>query len=1006
MPTVLSSLLKTAAVSLILLQPAPAQNALDSLGITVRGESREFSFTNKQSAFYYGETHARNRSSWQGFNVAGFEVVDDYALLLDGNPLTRAAAESVVVYPDRLERLYPQGVAEQVFVTDDLPVLVVVVAADRPVELAIIPLFTDGRAEEDYLLEIADSIALLYRKHQGGGRGKTGAGPWLAVAGSRSVPMREVTSRGNQFSPLLLSSQRAREHVFCLAVGKSRKEAAMLARTVSERFKPLAGIRRARMQRLLDRTHTETGDASYDRALAWAKLSLDALVMNHPTRGIYAGLPWFNNYWGRDTFISLPGAALVTGDYGLAREILVSFAAFQQKDSNSSDYGRIPNIINGTDVVYNTADGTPRFVAMTRDYIQRSGDTSFARDIYPVVLRSIEGTRRFHTDSLGFLIHGDAETWMDAVGPEGPWSPRGNRANDIQAMWEEQLAAGIWLATLVGDRPSARTWQDWKEKVAENFRRFFIRGGLVIDHLDTDGAADSQVRPNQIFTTHLLDPKTRLDLVRRVTAELTYPHGVASLSQEDDQFHAYHQFAPFYPKDAAYHNGIVWTWLQGRLISELVLLGQTPLAYRLTQNATRQILTRGAAGTQSELLDAAPRPGEEVPRLSGTFSQAWNLAEYIRTFYDDYLGIRPNLAEQKLVLRPSLPASVNPAEATVRLGDQSIQILIDQSLSSPRVEIDAEHLDTPLKTSVALPSWEGQELIFDLPAHSNAKVLVENNVVTLYVNGTKQLSTLGTPQHYVSDEDPLEFLSPVVRPYLPSLRGPEYPLLSHATIKTEPDKKKRLLDVEDPLGDDKGVGACSDTFSYPRSTQFVRGSFDLTRLQIDRDSSNLYFRLHFRSLSDPGWHPEYGFQLTFAAIAIDTDGLTGSGSLQVGHNSGYSLPPQSAYERLVLIGGGIQVEDQQGRILAGYVPTEADMSKTLGTAVEGLISFALPLALIGEPTAGWHFTLLSGGQDDHGGAGLGEFRLVQEEPSEWHGGGRKSPSDPNVFDDLVAVPHE
>ncbi|MGB6033030.1 MAG: hypothetical protein WBH55_09360, partial [Bacteroidota bacterium] len=302
MPTVLSSLLKTAAVSLILLQPAPAQNALDSLGITVRGESREFSFTNKQSAFYYGETHARNRSSWQGFNVAGFEVVDDYALLLDGNPLTRAAAESVVVYPDRLERLYPQGVAEQVFVTDDLPVLVVVVAADRPVELAIIPLFTDGRAEEDYLLEIADSIALLSRKHQGGGRGKTGAGPWLAVAGSRSVPMREVTSRGNQFSPLLLSSQRAREHVFCLAVGKSRKEAAMLARTVSERFKPLAGIRRARMQRLLDRTHTETGDASYDRALAWAKLSLDALVMNHPTRGIYAGLPWFNNYWGRDTF--------------------------------------------------------------------------------------------------------------------------------------------------------------------------------------------------------------------------------------------------------------------------------------------------------------------------------------------------------------------------------------------------------------------------------------------------------------------------------------------------------------------------------------------------------------------------------------------------------------------------------------------------------------------------------------------------------------------------------
>ena len=996
-----------AAMVVSLLHQAHALDSLDSLGITVREKSREFSFTNKQSAFYYGETHGPHRSSWQGFNVGGIKVLDDYLLLIDGKPLSRATAESVVVYPDRLERLYPGGVAERVLLTDDLPVLGIILMTDPPTEVTLIPLFTDGRVEEDYILEFLDSTALLARKRQRDGGVESGSGPWLAVGGTGCMPMRTATRWRNQFSPLSLSSShRAREHVFSLAVGKSPGEAVAGARSFPERLTEYVRLRRARMQGLLERSHTSTGDAMYDRALAWAKLSLDALVMNHPTRGIYAGLPWFNNYWGRDTFISLPGAALVTGDFALAREILVSFAEFQQEDSASSEYGRIPNIVSAADVAYNTADGTPRFVAMIREYVERSGDSSFAREIYPVVLRSIEGTRLFHMDSLGFLTHKDAETWMDAVGPEGPWSPRGNRANDIQALWERQLAAGIWLAKLAGDEPSARTWEEWRLKVAKNFRRFYVREGVVFDHLNADGTPDEQVRPNQIFTTPLLDRETRSQVVRTVATKLTYPHGVASLSQGDDQFHPYHQYAPFYPKDAAYHNGIVWTWLQGRLISELVQMDHEAVAYRLTGNASQQILERGAVGTQSELLDAAPRPGEAEPRLSGSFSQAWNLAEFIRNFYDDYLGIRPNLLEHTLVLRPQLPEALLPVSAKVSMGEQSILIHIDKRLETARIELDAENLDTRFQTSVALPSWIAQDLVFDLVPGSHAEVVVEKDDVSLYLNGTKQSTTLRASTYRPPAEDPIELLHPEVRPGLLSLRGPEYPLLSHEMVKQEPRETETVVDTRDPSGDDKGVGACSGTYSYPGSTHFLSGSFDITRFQVDRDSSNLYFRLQFRSLSDPGWHPEYGFQLTFAAIAIDTDGKIGSGSLRVRHNSSFSVDPRAGYERLVLVGGGIQIEDQEGRILAGYVPTEADTINSLGNASQGLIAFALPLALIGEPTPEWHFTLISGGQDDHGGAGLGEFRLVQEEASEWHGGGKKRASDPNVFDDLIAVPHQ
>jgi hypothetical protein len=46
-------------------------------------------------------------------------------------------------------------------------------------------------------------------------------------------------------------------------------------------------------------------------------------------------------------------------------------------------------------------------------------------------------------------------------------------------------------------------------------------------------------------------------------------------------------------------------------------------------------------------------------------------------------------------------------------------------------------------------------------------------------------------------------------------------------------------------------------------------------------------------------------------------------------------------------------------------------------------------------------TILSGGQDDHGGAGIGEFRDVLELPEEWHGGGADSKREASrVFDVL------
>jgi carbohydrate-binding DOMON domain-containing protein len=134
-----------------------------------------------------------------------------------------------------------------------------------------------------------------------------------------------------------------------------------------------------------------------------------------------------------------------------------------------------------------------------------------------------------------------------------------------------------------------------------------------------------------------------------------------------------------------------------------------------------------------------------------------------------------------------------------------------------------------------------------------------------------------------------------------------------------------------------------------------------------------------------------------AAIAINT----GNGHQRVvGLNSAYTLDRARAFDRMIVVGGGVRVLDGNGTVLCEYIPGEQDVRDPIGNVRTNTIEFALPLEYLGIPDKRWTITVLIGGQDDHGGAGIGEFRSVQRESSEWLGGGKKNDSDSNIYDIL------
>ncbi|MFM2043689.1 MAG: hypothetical protein RLY86_2265 [Pseudomonadota bacterium] len=645
--------------------PAGATPTLATLAVPVMAaENRIFSFTDKQSGYWYARSHEPlNTAPFSGWTVATRPVLQDYALWVDGTPLDRRKA-TALVRPDRMERRWP-GLVEAIALLDGETTILLSLTSEA-----------GGPAIREIGLEITGDHAVPAPAGTPGADPETdpGGGLWLSPTGDPGglvlvAPMRPVPARaeGRRLTAP------ADAGGFVLLHGRDAADLLARLERVRTSGADRLAARRERMAALLDRAGGQvSNDADLDRALAWLTLTGDSLITRQLGTGIYAGLPWFNDYWGRDTFIALPGLTLVTGQFEAAREVLLSFARLQDTDTTSPTYGRVPNRARPEEVIYNTTDGTPRFVIALLDYIHYSGDRAIAADLYPAVKRATDAALERWTDPSGYLRHDDADTWMDAK-EKGtrPFSPRGDRANDIQALWHGQLLAAAELASLNGDVAAAARWRAQAEKVAARFAADFIdpATGTLADHLNRDGSRDGQMRPNQFFALHLLpDPALRERLTRSTWEALVYPWGVASLSQEDAEFHPWHEAWQHYHKDAAYHNGTVWQWLNGIALQRLLELDQPDAAWPLFAAMNRTILTEGAVGSMAENADALPRDGAATARLSGTFLQAWSNAEQLRVWHQHMLGIQPDMLAGRVTLRPNLPAAVTAVDIAPRIG--------------------------------------------------------------------------------------------------------------------------------------------------------------------------------------------------------------------------------------------------------------------------------------------------------------------------------------------------
>ncbi len=354
-------------------------------------------------------------------------------------------------------------------------------------------------------------------------------------------------------------------------------------------------------------------------------------AMGDEPRTVIAGYHWFTD-WGRDTMISLEGLTLDTGRHREAGNILRMFASYIRD-------GLIPNLFPEGEHggLYHTADATMWFFHAIWRYLAATQDRETVRGMIPrlldIVDHHVRGTSfNIRVDPADGLLAQGAEgyqlTWMDAKVGDWVVTPRRGKAVEINALYYNALRILEQLLLREGDETNARRIDELARRCRTSFNeRFWYEEGQYL--YDVVDANDASLRPNQIFAVSLdfpvLDEARWRRVVDVVERELVTPVGLRSLARGDPNYKSAYD-GDLRARDAAYHQGTVWSWLIGPFIDAWLKVHPKDLAgARRFLDGFKPHLADACIGTISEVFDAEP---PYTPR--GCAAQAWGVAEVLR----------------------------------------------------------------------------------------------------------------------------------------------------------------------------------------------------------------------------------------------------------------------------------------------------------------------------------------------------------------------------------------
>ncbi|MEI6765752.1 MAG: amylo-alpha-1,6-glucosidase [Bacteroidota bacterium] len=359
------------------------------------------------------------------------------------------------------------------------------------------------------------------------------------------------------------------------------------------------------------------------------------LVFNGRKVEVIAGFPWFGR-WGRDTFISLPGLTLTTGDHQTCKKVIDTMIA----DLKGPLF---PNIGSGSTAAYNSVDAPLWFFWSLQQYSEYTGTREKIWKEYGNKMKLIlngyrNGTEfniRMQENGLIWAgMPGKALTWMDAVVHGKPVTPRIGMPVEINALWYNAIMFALETASMAGDEDFINEWSGIAMRIRVSFKETFWDKdkGYLADYVNGT-YKDWAVRPNMIFAASLpyspVSEQIRKLIIDTVGRELLTTRGLRTLTPKHPDYKGCY-YGTMEQRDHAYHQGTVWPWLLGHYVEAFLKIhGDSGIqCIRKIYEGFEDVMTEHGVGSISEVYD-----GDPPHRAGGAPSQAWSVAELLRIDY-------------------------------------------------------------------------------------------------------------------------------------------------------------------------------------------------------------------------------------------------------------------------------------------------------------------------------------------------------------------------------------
>ena len=448
---------------------------------------------------------------------------------------------------------------------------------------------------------------------------------------------------------------------------------------------------------------------SNDQFNAWVWRSLQDLnlLLTEVPDGHYpyAGIPWFNTFFGRDGIITALMALWVNPL--IARGVLGHLAATQAAEENPESVaqpGKILHESRGGEMAalgeipfkryYGSVDATPLFVILAGAFLDQTGDRPFIESIWSNIERALDWIDHFgDLDGDGFVEYvADVEGltqqgWKDSE--DSVFHSDGRLASDPVALCEVQAYTyaakfgAARMADALGRVQQGNRLRQEAIRLRQQFERAFWCEDLGMYALALDG----EKRACRVRTSNaghaLFSGISRVERADRLATELFQRDlycgwGIRTLSSRERRYNP-----------MSYHNGSVWPH-----DNAIIGLGLARYGYRKqAQRLLRALFHASLYEPQQrlpELFCGFVRRKEEgpTPYPVACSPQAWSAAT-VFGLLQACLGLQVNGMRRRVTFDcPSLPAFLQEVRLErLRVGEAEVDIIVQRYAGSVGVEV-------------------------------------------------------------------------------------------------------------------------------------------------------------------------------------------------------------------------------------------------------------------------------------------------------------------------------